>query len=142
MPIERAPEVEELLRRAYIAHQQGDPGLMSQLVSREASVTALGSDPTERSHGPQEFAEMLRINAQGRAGAPMRATIEDIVAHRDGDVAWAVAEIAFHRAPGDDVPFRATAVLHREDGDWKVVLWTVSLLAPDDAIDAAWPPAR
>ena len=63
--IERAPEVENLLRRAYEAHQQGDPGPMTRLT---------------------------------------------------------------------------TAVLHREDGDWKFVLWTVSLLVRNEALQAAWPP--
>jgi SnoaL-like domain len=141
MPLERAPEVEDLLRRAYVAHQQGDPGPMTELISREADVVALGSDPSERFPGSEAFGEMLAADAQGRAGAPMRATIQQIVAYREGTVAWSVADIAFHREQGGDVPFRATAVCHLEDADWKVVLWTVSLLVRNEAIEAAWPPA-
>jgi ketosteroid isomerase-like protein len=113
---------------------------MIELIAGEVDVAALGSDPGEQSFGPDAFAEMLRADAEGRAGAPMRATIERLVAHRDGDVAWSVAEIAFHRDHGSDVPFRATAVLHREEGDWKIVLWTVSLLVRNEALEAAWPP--
>jgi ketosteroid isomerase-like protein len=139
MALERAPEIEELLRRAYVAHQQGDPGPMTELISGEADVVALGSDPAERFPGPEAIADMLAADAQGRAGAPMRATIEQIVAYREGTVAWSVADIAFRREQGGDVPFRATAVLHLEDGGWKVVLWTVSLLVRNEAMEAAWP---
>jgi hypothetical protein len=139
MALERAPEVEDLLRRAYVAHQQGDPGPLTQLISSEADVVALGSDPSERNAGPRAIADMLVADAQGRAGAPMRATIEQIVAYREGTVAWSVAETAFHREEGGDVPFRATAVLHLEDGDWTIVLWIVSLLVRNEAMEAAWP---
>ena len=88
MTIERDPEIEDLLRRAYEAHQQGDPGPMTLLISQEAVVTALGSDPAERYLGTQGFANMLRAD---------------------------------------------------EDGDWKIVLWTVTLVR-NEALEAAWPP--
>jgi hypothetical protein len=45
---------------------------MTELISREADVVALGSDPSERFPGSEAFGEMLAADAQGRAGAPMR----------------------------------------------------------------------
>ena len=114
---------------------------MIRLISREESTTALGSDPAERQHGAEAIAAMLRADAEGREGEPERATIEHVVAYREGDVAWSVAEIAFHRR-ADKVPFRTTTVLRREQGEWKIVQWVVSVLVRNDAIGMAWPAAE
>jgi ketosteroid isomerase-like protein len=139
--IRRAPEVEALFANAYAAHQQGDPQAFSSMIADDESATALGSAPGEESIGPAAFDEMVRGNAAGRENAPPLADITDLVAYEENGVAWLSARIAFHRGSNDDVPFRGTAVLHLEDGEWKIVQWTVSMLVPDEALDRAWPPA-
>src|SRR5207249_4859680 len=140
--IERAPDVERLFEGAYAAHQRGDGEAFAALVSSDPSTAAYGSDPAERNEGPDAFVEMLRANASGREDAPPLASVTDVIAYKEDDVAWLVAGIAFHRAPGDDLPFRGTGVLHREAGEWKMLQWTVSLLVPDTAMERAWPPLQ
>lgn len=135
MVVERAPELEDLLRDAYEAHQRGDGEPFARLVSRDPATAAFGSDPTERSEGPDAFAEMLRLNVAGRSDAPPLATLQDVVAYRAGDVGWAVCGITFtHPSGRGDAPFRGTAVLLREDGEWKIVQWTVAALVPDETM--------
>jgi hypothetical protein len=137
--IERAPEIEELLRNTYAAHQRGEPGF-TDLVSRDPAASSYGSDPTQDKGDREAFLEMLRVDLAGRADAPPKAALRDVVAYRDGDFGWAVAHIAFPHPNGSgDVPFRATVVLRREDGEWKIVQWTVAVLIPDETLLAAWP---
>jgi uncharacterized protein (TIGR02246 family) len=137
--IERATEIEQLFREAYEAIQAGDPEPMINLFSDDESTLALGSDPGERCRGPVEIAAMLREYAATRDVLPT-VTVEDIVAHCEGDIGWAHADLAMHR-PTDTVPWRETLVLHREDGVWRIIEFAVALLIPNEAIDAAWPPA-
>jgi ketosteroid isomerase-like protein len=138
--MERAPEIEQLFREAYVAIQQGNPAPMIDLFSRDESTVALGSDPDERAQGPDEVSAMLKEYAASRDVMP-RVTVEDVVAHRDGDVGWGHVALAMHR-PTDTVPWRETMVLRRENGDWKIIEFTVSLLVPNEAIEAAWPPEK
>ena len=135
--IERAPEIEQLFREAYAAIQAGDPGPMIRLFSEDEETLALGSDPSERSQGPAQIAAMLHEYAESRDVLP-QVTVEEIVAHREGDIAWAHADLAMHRT-ADTVPWRETMVLRREDGDWRMIEFTVALLVPNEQIEAAWP---
>jgi uncharacterized protein (TIGR02246 family) len=137
--MERAPEIEQAFREAYAAVQAGDPEPMMQLFSEDESTLALGSDPLEKAQGPAEIAGMLREYAESRKTMP-HVTVEDVVAHSEGDVAWAHAHLAMQRAAADAVPWRETMVLRREDGRWRIVEFTVALLVPNEAIEAAWPP--
>jgi uncharacterized protein (TIGR02246 family) len=136
--IERAPEIEQLFRDAYEAIQAGDPERMISLFSDDESTLALGSDPRERNQGPGEIEAMLREYAASRDVLPT-VTVEDIVAHCKGDIGWAHVNLAMQR-PGDTVPWRETMVLRRENGEWRIIEFTVALLVPNEAIDAAWPP--
>jgi ketosteroid isomerase-like protein len=138
--IERAPDVERLLRDVYAQFQSGDADAFLRLISSDPSTHARGSDPEERKDGPDAFAAMVREDVAGRGDAPPLASLKDVVAYREGDVAWASLDIDFHRER-DEVPFRATAVLHREDAEWRIVQWTVALLVRNERFEAAWPPA-
>jgi len=135
--IERAPEIEQLFREAYVAIQAGDPEPMRRLFSESDETLALGSDPRERSQGPAAIAAMLREYADSRDVMPT-ATVEDIVAHREGDIGWALIQLVTHRR-SDTVPWRETMVLRREDGEWRIIQFTASLLVPNEQLAAAWP---
>lgn len=135
--IERAPEIEQFFRDAYAAIQAGDPEPMTRLFSQGDETLALGSDPTERRQGPAEIAAMLREYADSRDVLP-QVTVENIVAHREGDVGWALVDLAMHRTR-DTVPWRETMVLRREGGEWRIIQFTVALLVPNGQIAAAWP---
>ena len=135
--IERAPEIEQLFRDAYVAIQAGDPEPLKRLFSRSDETLALGSDPSERSQGPAEIEAMLREYAASRDVMPT-ATVEDIVAHREGDIGWGLIDLVTHRR-SDTVPWRETMVLRREDGEWRIIQFTAALLVPNEAIEAAWP---
>jgi uncharacterized protein (TIGR02246 family) len=135
--IERAPEIEQLFREAYAAIQAGDPEPMIRLFSKDEQTLALGSDPSERAQGPAQIAAMLQDYAKTRNVLP-QVTVEKIVAHREGDIGWAHADLAMHRT-GDTVPWRETLVLHREDGAWRIIEFTVALLVPNEQLEAAWP---
>jgi len=134
---ERAPEIELLFRDAYTAIQAGDPEPMRRLFSDSGETLALGSDPNERSQGSAAIAAMLREYAESRDVLP-QVTVENVVAHREGDIGWAIVDLAMHRTR-DTVPWRETLVLRREDGEWRIIQFTVALLVPNEQIAAAWP---
>jgi hypothetical protein len=139
MAIERAPDVEQLLRDTYAAHQRGEP-VFPDLISGDPATAAYGSDPAERNEGPAAVREMLRVNVEGREKEPPKATMDTVTAYRSGDTAWAAADITFPHPNGrGDVPFRSTTVLVREAGRWKIVQWTVSVLVPDETLLSSWP---
>jgi hypothetical protein len=45
----------------------------------------------------------------------------EVKAYEEGTVGWAADQGHFLLPDGSEVPFRITAVFHREDGDWRLV---------------------
>ncbi len=45
----------------------------------------------------------------------------EYTAFEEGTVGWVADQGTFRMPDGTEVPFRMTVVVHREDGDWKVV---------------------
>jgi hypothetical protein len=61
-----------------------------------------------------------------------------VLAHREGDIGWAVAEMAAIVGE-NEVPTRGTAVLHRENGQWKFVQWTFAVVVPNEVLEPGSP---
>ena len=54
------------------------------------------------------------------AGAPEIA-VSRMEAYCEGAVGWVADVVVMKRPGGNEVPMRHTFVLHKEDGEWKVV---------------------
>jgi ketosteroid isomerase-like protein len=139
MPVEPAPEVEQLIRELVAAIGNGEVEAIERTTSADPSALVIGSDATEVARGRDEIVAMMRGEMDARAGeASPRWTVDTVEAHRDGDVAWATV-IGPFRIEGGTLDARGSGVLRREDGEWRIIQFTASLLVRNEAIEAAWP---
>jgi ketosteroid isomerase-like protein len=66
-------------------------------------------------------------------GFPIEAA--ELQAFSEGEVGWAADRPRLTMPDGSEISFRLTAVLHREDGDWRVVQWHSSFgVANEEAL--------
>jgi ketosteroid isomerase-like protein len=138
MAIEAAPDIEKVIRESYDAYQRGDASTLDEGWSRDESVIVLGTAPGERWEGHRTIVEGMGKEMAERTAESPQSRMDAVRAYREGDVGWAVTEGAFV-IDGAGIPTRGTAVLHREDGSWKFVQWTFSVLVPDPVLEPGSP---
>jgi uncharacterized protein (TIGR02246 family) len=138
MAIESAPDIEKVVKESYDAYQRRDASPLDEIWSKDDSVIVLGTAPGERWEGHTAIVEGLGKEMGQRTDA-QRSRMDNVRAYREGDVGWAVTEGAFIVGDGAEIATRGSAVLHREDGRWKFVQWTFSVLVPDAAIEPGSP---
>jgi ketosteroid isomerase-like protein len=133
---ERAPDVEEMLRESLSAMERSDVEAIARRMSRDDSLVSIGSDPGEWTEGHEETMRLWR-ESMPDAELHIRAGLDEVTAYREGDVAWAAGR-GWFEAGGRRVPTRMTAVLRREDGEWRFVQTHASIGVPNDRMfDAA-----
>ena len=127
--MKQSPDIEERMRGMVDALRQGDIGAIERSTSREAGVVTIGTDPGEYS---RDFDEMMRMMREStpEAGAPIDIQLDSVHAFEDGDVGWVDGAGRFER-DGESVQVRMTAVLCREDGEWRTVQSHASIGVPN-----------
>jgi hypothetical protein len=125
--MQESPDARAALLRFYDAFTSASPGdeaLFDRVFAASDDLLVVGT----------AFHEWVEDRSQGqRAWGSEGVGIEpgDPVAWESGDVAWAVDRPAF--VAGDRrVPIRLTAVMVREDGDWKIQHGHFSIGVPDE----------
>jgi SnoaL-like domain len=131
MAIERAPEVEQLLRDGLEAFRRGDTSFLERTTSRHESALLIGTDAREVAHGYDEIVGMLEGEARERVSDYPRLELQTVEAWHEGEIAWATLFGDFELDERAAIPARGTAVLHSEDGQWKILNWCVSLAVPN-----------
>jgi ketosteroid isomerase-like protein len=128
--VQRSPEIENLLRDMIGALERGDVAAIERMTSRQAGVVAIGSDPGEYS---REFDDVMRLMGESTpdASTHIRARLDDVRAYEQGDIGWADGTGGFQRE-GETVEVRMTAVLRREDGEWRAVQSHASIGVPNE----------
>lgn len=115
------------LLRFYEAFTQATPGDMEtfdRVFTRDQGLLIVGTAYGEWVEGRDNG-----TRAWGMEGVGIEPG--DPIAWEEGDVAWAADRPAF--VVGDiRIPIRLTAVLAREDGDWKIRHAHFSVGVPDD----------
>lgn len=134
MAIERAPEIEQRLREGSEAFRHGDRSFFERSTSRHESVLSIGSDAHEIAHGYDEIVGMFTTEMDQRSSEYPRLELGTTEAWREGDIGWATSLGEFQLDADAAIPSRATAVLHREDGDWKIINWCFSLAVPNEEL--------
>jgi ketosteroid isomerase-like protein len=126
----RSPLLEQLLRDMWNATEASDIGFIERTTSHEEGVVAIGSDPAEVAEGYDQIIPLMRSSTpEGELG--IRTRIDDVKAYEEGDTGWGHGRGRFE-TDGKSVDVRFTAVLHREDGEWKVVQFHSSIGVPND----------
>ena len=65
-------------------------------------------------------------------GSGVRVEAGNVRGYAEGAFGWAVAWVTFVFAPDKRLPSRFTAVLHHEDGEWKILHAHFSVAVPDE----------
>jgi ketosteroid isomerase-like protein len=125
--MQQSTEVRDAMLRFYDRLSASDVASFDQLVSQDPATMVIGTAPgervTERDRLRLGFeAEGVRIQAGGPAG------------YEEGSMGWVVDEPMFFFPDGSAMKTRLTAVLHREDGVWKLVHMHVSVGVPDEEV--------
>jgi hypothetical protein len=128
--VERAPEIEQLLRDTLGAMERGDLETIERLTSREDCVVGIGSDPSEWGEGREENMQLLR-ESMPEGELKVKIALDDVAAYREGRVGWAAGRGSFE-VEGQRVPVRLTIVVHEEDGEWKSVQSHASIGVPNE----------
>ena len=113
--MQTSAEVRDAMQRFYDRLSASDVGSFDELVSQETGTLIIGTAPgewvTERERMRFGFeAEGVRLEAR-----------DDPTGYEEGSMGWFVDERTFIFPDGSAMHTRLTAVMHEEDGRWKLV---------------------
>ena len=132
-------EIRSVAMHYFDAICRGDTSYLEQFVSREDGTLLIGTDPNEWWAGHERIVSVWRAQFEAVGGSlPIRAT--NLQAYCDGNIGWFAAQPVATLPGGTLAPFRITAVVRKEDGDWKLVSSHSSFGVPnEEAIGQALP---
>jgi hypothetical protein len=129
--MERSPSLEKQLERLYDAFSQGDASVVDELTTARDGLVFIGTDPDEW----LEDQASVRALLDAQAGAGVKVVHGSPIAYEEGTVGWVADRGQFVMPDGSEVPFRITAVFHREAGTWKLVQEHASVaISNEDAL--------
>jgi hypothetical protein len=131
--MEPSGEIRELMLRLEQAMARADASSADEVFSHGDGLTLIGTDPNEWWVGCLGDGHVVIHEPERMDG--MRLVCGDPVAYCEGTAGWAADRAHFESPDRDPLPLRLTAVLHREDGAWKVVQLHASLGVADEK----WP---
>lgn len=127
---EPSPEIEQILRDTLDAMARSDVAAIGGSTSHDDCVVGIGSDRSEWSEGYDDVMRLWQDSTpDGELG--VNVGLDDVKAFQEGSVGWAAGR-GYFQMDGRRVPVRMTAVLHREDGEWKMVQTHASIGVPND----------
>ena len=127
--MEPSDEVRRVLERWFAAARDGDSDGFTSRLSKDPGSLTVGTDEAEwyRGDAVHRIARAQMDDLGGRLPMYERET----EAWVEGNVAWAAARVDI-RLEGEEIPARATFVLHIEHGDWRIVQYHLSLAVADE----------
>jgi len=128
--IQRSPEIEQETREAFDLMHKGDLAGVIERMSAGPGLVMIGSDPDEWYEGREEIESVMGSMGDAEPSAMPSAALDSVEAYSDGDVGWATVRGTW-KIGSSAVQFRMTAVLHREDGQWKNVHTHASIGVPN-----------
>ena len=117
----------------YDALTRGDADLLEQLISRQDGVLGIGTDPDEWWVGHAKLRDIMKTQ-MAEMGGHITIVDSDPVAYAEGTVGWVADRPRFRLDDGTESPIRLTATFHREQDDWKIVQFHVSVGVPNEEV--------
>lgn len=133
--MQRSQAVREGILNFYTRFSAGDPGAFEAGLATGAGVSVIGSGPGEGHTTREDWVATYR-SAIAEMGLKLRG--DDPVGFEQGTFGYGTDTPSFVRPDGSTLPTRLTAVLSKDDGEWKVVHLHFSVGVPDE--DAIQPP--
>lgn len=129
--MQQSADVRDAILRFYERFSAGDAAGFAEVIAQVEGVSVIGSGPGEGHDDRDDWISTYEQMMQGEM-AGTRLEGGNPRAHGEGSLGWGVDEPAFVFPDGSRLPTRLTAVLHEEDGDWKVVHLHFSVGVPDE----------
>lgn len=127
---ESSVEIEQVLRDVVDAIANSDLEEIARRTSRDSCTVAIGSDPGEWSEGYDQIMRLMRDSTPD-AEVGITAGLDDVKAFAEGTVGWAAGH-GYFEIEGKRVAVRLTAVVHQENGEWKMVQTHASIGVPNE----------
>jgi adenylate cyclase len=122
----QSEEVRDVMLRYCDRISASDVARFDELVSQEPATLIIGTAPgewvTER--------ERLRFGFEAEG---VRFEAKDPVAYEEGLLGWGVDQLTFF-PDGSAMETRMTAIMHQEEGRWKLVHMHLSVGVPDEQV--------
>jgi hypothetical protein len=129
-PIERSPELEEFNCRFERLLHAGDLDGLRGVLSDDASFTVMGPEISEVWRSADDaLLELEHMVADERLGRVTYA-LGGVTAYRCGDVGWIIGLDDTVTSGPRALVARSLTVVHRVDGEWKVVSRLMSFPLP------------
>lgn len=129
--MESSTELRDLMLRFYQSLTAGDRTFLEQTISHQPGVLNIGTDPKEWWSGYDTFLQVAEAQFQ-EIGGPPHIVGADPQAYHEGGVGWVADRPSFELPDGTRLPFRLTAVFHKEEGAWKLVQSHYSIGVPNE----------
>lgn len=131
--MEQSTGVREAMLRFYERFSAGDAAEFARSVSRERDSLVIGTAPTEWYDGRDKW--LAAFEEQIAAIPGIRLEAGELRCWEEGSIGWAADRPRFALPDGNAIQSRLTAVLRREDGEWKLVQAHFSVgVADEEAI--------
>jgi len=130
--MQRSPEIERIAHQLIEAIERADIDTIERMTAHDQDVVGIGSDPSEYARGFDENMRLMRESTP-EMGAQIHARLEEVHGYEEGEVGWLDGIGRFER-DGESVEVRMTGVLHRENGEWRVVQSHASIGVPNDCM--------
>jgi hypothetical protein len=123
--MKRSDDLKAFTLQSYEAFAKGDSAFLERYTAQEDGALAIGSDPGEWWAGYDTIKRVFKAQMQEMGGFVL--VDANPQAYSEGTVGW-VSDYPKLRLPdGTEIPFRITAVYHKENGAWKMVQWHGSI---------------
>jgi hypothetical protein len=115
--MKRSADLAAATQKFYDAFSTGDAETVTGLMSTADGLLFIGTDPSEWLTDHASVTALLAA----QVGAGLKVRGGDIQAFEEGAAGWVADRGAFILPDGSEVPFRLTAVFHKQDGAWRIV---------------------
>lgn len=131
--MEQSTELQELYLRICDALSRGDYSFFERCFSKKDGVLAIGTDPTEWWTGYATITRVFKTQLKETGGFQILADTPQ--AYRVGSIGWVAGQPTLKLPDDTEMPVRLTAVLQKEQNDWKIVQWHFSIgISNEDSI--------
>lgn len=107
-----------------------DPKYFEKALSSSDVLLGIGSDEGEWWEGKETFLKMLEKQAEYGNETGMAVTESNPRVYKEGDIGWWNDQITIS-VNKDSVKMRTTGVLHKEEGEWKIIQIHFSIGIPN-----------
>jgi hypothetical protein len=131
--VEEMAELKQVMLGFYRALSGGDAGSLEELISAQAGVLGIGTDPDEWWQGPAKLRSIMKTQ-MAEMGGGITIVGSDPIAFSEGTVGWVADRPRFRLDDGTESPIRLTATFHKEQDAWKIVQFHVSVGVPNEDV--------